>query len=157
MPEQALAQLHDIHLPQAVSAWPPAPGWWLLFVVFWVAVAVAIYGYQRYRGGKAQREALAMLDFLYARFLGNPDTGAFCSALSTLLRRYALCLYPRKQVAGLAGAQWLRFLDKTGGEGQFSRGPGRVLTEAPYRRDAMGVDAEALLNLSKRWIKKAKP
>ena len=28
--EDPLSQLADIHLPEAVSAWPPAVGWWLL-------------------------------------------------------------------------------------------------------------------------------
>ena len=28
--ENPLQNLKDIHLPGAVSAWPPAPGWWIL-------------------------------------------------------------------------------------------------------------------------------
>ncbi len=28
-----LAQLRDIHLPDPISWWPPAPGWWVLAVV----------------------------------------------------------------------------------------------------------------------------
>ncbi len=28
--EDPLAQLRDLHLPQAVADWPPALGWWLL-------------------------------------------------------------------------------------------------------------------------------
>ena len=31
--EELLAQLADIHLPLAVSYWPPAIGWWVLVLV----------------------------------------------------------------------------------------------------------------------------
>ena len=34
--------LRDIHLPDAVSWWPPAIGWWLLAIII-VALAYGIY------------------------------------------------------------------------------------------------------------------
>ena len=36
-----LSQLRDIHLPEAVPWWPPAPGWWMLFALV-IAGAVGV-------------------------------------------------------------------------------------------------------------------
>jgi hypothetical protein len=36
-----LAALRDIHLPEAVSFWPLAPGWWIALGIM-VGLAVAI-------------------------------------------------------------------------------------------------------------------
>ena len=32
-PNSVLAQLRDIQPPEAISAWPPAIGWWLLAII----------------------------------------------------------------------------------------------------------------------------
>lgn len=50
------------------------------------------------------------------------------------------------------GEAWLRWLDQTLGEAQFSQGPGRWLAEAPYR-PAPEADLEALLALCRSWLK----
>ncbi|MGB4246521.1 MAG: DUF4381 family protein, partial [Pseudohongiellaceae bacterium] len=31
-----LSQLADIHLPEPIGFWPPAPGWWVLLVLLLV-------------------------------------------------------------------------------------------------------------------------
>ncbi|MDP7406676.1 MAG: DUF4381 domain-containing protein, partial [SAR324 cluster bacterium] len=33
MNQDPLAALRDVHLPPAVSWWPPAPGWWIIFFI----------------------------------------------------------------------------------------------------------------------------
>ena len=33
MKQDPLAALRDIHMPEAVAWWPPAPGWWLLLAL----------------------------------------------------------------------------------------------------------------------------
>jgi hypothetical protein len=54
----------------------------------------------------------------------------------------------------LTGDAWLRALDRIGGLEQFESGPGRALTEAPYR-SCGEVDGEALLTLCERWLRRA--
>ena len=73
--------------------------------------------------------------------------------MSTLLKRVALARFPRKEVASLTGNAWLTFLDRTGGDGGFVSGPGRVLATAPYAPNAV-VDHAALIDLAKDWVRR---
>jgi len=73
--------------------------------------------------------------------------------LAILLRRTALSVYPRADAAGLVGNAWLAFLDAPLRRKDFSEGAGRLLIEAPYRREAEG-DLDALFALCREWIKR---
>jgi Ca-activated chloride channel family protein len=54
----------------------------------------------------------------------------------------------------LAGLDWLRFLDESGGDGRFVDGPGRVLATLPYRRALpANLDVETLLALVHDWVR----
>lgn len=147
-----LANLRDIHLPEPVSWWPPAPGWWLLALLSLIVVA-GLFGLWRYRRRQTpRRAALAELARLRVDFQRNGDGTAVAAGISALLRRLALAYFPRNQVAGLVGDAWLQFLDRTGGNQQFSAGPGRTLIRAPYR-PAETLEIAALLNVAEAWIK----
>jgi hypothetical protein len=147
-----LADLRGYHLPEAVSWWPPAPGWWLLALLAlvlaaWGAVRLA----RRYRRGAPERAARRELMELRAAFAREQDAAALARGLSRLLRRYTLARFPQCRVAGLSGEEWLAFLDAQGGGEQFRRGPGRLLAEAPYRPDPQ-LPADDLAALVEAWI-----
>lgn len=149
---EQLAALRPWHLPDPVSWWPPAPGWWLLAALA-LAALFALAGWLRrrwYRQAPVRRalRELGALDALAAR-----DPALACRQLSQLLRRVALARFPRGEVAGLTGEAWLAFLDRHGGDGQFDRGPGRVLIQAPYRAAAPD-DLVPLIALARRWIER---
>jgi len=145
--------LRDIHLPEPVSWWPPAPGWWLLLL----SIALIIGGLwwwrrrDRHRRLDLRQAALSYLRALRQGYDRDGDAPALAAGLSALLRRISLQVYPRTEVAGLTGEAWLAFLDRVLGDHRFTRGPGRVLEEAPYRRQPQ-IDAQALLALSEAWI-----
>lgn len=151
--DPAKLDLRDIHLPDPVSWWPPAPGWWLLAAsLAALAALVAVVVWRRRT--RVQRRGLAMLEALHARYRRDGDGGALVRGLSTLLRRLALEFHPRREVAGLTGSRWLEVLD-AGLPGQpFSRGVGRRLADAPYRRAPAlePGEAAALLALSRQRI-----
>jgi len=91
---------------------------------------------------------LAELDGL-RRLQCGPELAA---ALSALLKRVALARFPRTDVAALSGAEWLAFLDRTGGNGRFREGAGAVLAHGPYA-PRLDCDADTLLALARDWIK----
>ncbi|MDZ7750273.1 MAG: DUF4381 domain-containing protein [Gammaproteobacteria bacterium] len=153
--QDPLAELRDIHLPDPVSWWPPAPGWWLLALVVLVALGLASWALRRYlKRRRRSRRVLAEVDALAAAYRRDGDTQALCSGLSLVLKRAALAAWPRQRVAGLTGTAWLEFLDATGGAGAFAHGPGQALASAGYG-GAAAVDGEALEALVRRWIKGA--
>lgn len=146
-------QLRDIHLPPPPDFWPPAPGWWLLAAILVLVIAWILFLlWRRARLQRAQRRLLALLDELDLTRKHEPRKLA---ELSMLLRRIALMHYPRQEVAGLTGESWLHFLDSSGGDGGFTRGPGRVLADGPYMPDLPGeYDPVGVSALVRNWIRK---
>ena len=105
-PEQI--PLRDLHLPEAISWWPLAPGWWAVIALAVIAFAylLKLY-YDKRQIGAARRHALKQLNGLTAEFEQHGNVVAFSSAMSELLRRTMLAYAPRKDVAGLTGDEWL--------------------------------------------------
>jgi Domain of unknown function (DUF4381) len=134
-----LPQLRDIHLPAEPGWWPPAPGWWLLALL---VLALLLFGLLRLRVRLRQRrrraQILAELARLRPQALDAADVPAWLAALSAFLRRLSRAVRP--DAATLAGADWIRFLDRHGdGFGAYAQ----ALTDGPYRPQA-GVDAQRL-------------
>ena len=153
-----LSQLRDIHLPEPISWWPPAPGWWLLAALI-VAIVLGLYVmYRRHRRNGWRRSALAELASLRQQLLSHHATPhIIVSGLSVLLRRVAISCFPREEVAVLSGDKWLAFLDRTHGEGApFQSDQGRLLTVAAYAPYIVITPDEmrALFTLCKSWINK---
>jgi len=143
--------LRDIHLPAEIGFWPIAPGWWLMLgLLLLTGLGLLLWRRQRQRR-HARRLALRRL----ARLEGGHGR-ELAAALSRLLRQSALCYYPRTEVAGLCGREWLAFLDRPFPDAPFSHGIGRVLAEAPYRRGS-AYDAEALRALCRDWLMRLPP
>ncbi|MBL4782619.1 MAG: DUF4381 domain-containing protein [Porticoccaceae bacterium] len=69
MTQPMLEQLRDIHLPQAVHWWPPAPGWWLVALLS-LALITWLYRYlrTRYRRQYFRAESRDLLQQHWARY-----------------------------------------------------------------------------------------
>ncbi len=150
---QSLSNLKDIHLPPAVSSWPPAPGWYMLALLLALGLCGLVYGiwryWQRYRRRRLTLKHLAHI----ADSFGAVRPAIVVRAYSRLLRRCVLAVFPRQEVAGLQGDAWLSFLDKTGQTRDFTQGAGRVLVAAPYQIKPR-FENDALHATIKYWIKK---
>ncbi len=154
----SLQNLNDIVLPSPVAWWPPAPGWYLLFALVLVVLLVAgVLQWRRWRNNRYRREALAELSAIRA----SASAGQL-HRLPELLKRTALSVWPRSEVAALTGPDWHRFLDRTAGLDRFCTGAGETLDRLAYSasgRDADKLDARnssQLLDASELWLKKHK-
>jgi hypothetical protein len=146
-----LQELRDVHMPDPISWWPPAIGWWLIVVGLVVVVGLVLWARAHRQRTRPRRVALAQLKHVKQQYAVHSNDQWAITEVSHLLRRYALAVFSRSAVAGLSGPSWLEFLDKTGGTNQFSAGPGQSLCSGPYQaqRAASVVD---LLPLVERWI-----
>lgn len=147
--------LRDIHLPDPVSWWPPAPGWWLLAGAVVVAVALALW--QRHRTRRT-RAALAAIRRIGAALEAGESPAECLRQLSVVLRRFVMSTAVGEdahKVAGLVGRPWLDYLDARGGSGRFRDGPGRLLLDGPYVPDeaVRREDAAELGRLVADWIR----
>ncbi|NKC11248.1 MAG: DUF4381 family protein [Gammaproteobacteria bacterium] len=151
---QRLDLLRDLHTPEAIAWFPPAPGWWIAAGALLASViALCIWTARRRRSvlGQALRE-LAAIERC-AKHHGCPRRAAV--RISTLLRRYALFAYPRQEVAGLTGERWVDFLNRAAGQPLFDAATSRILLEAPYRPCAGGGSGcvLALIGAARTWLR----
>ncbi|CAI8886786.1 DUF4381 domain-containing protein [Methylocaldum szegediense] len=142
--------LRDIHLPEPISWWPPAIGWWIVAAIAILSIATATWLIRRWRQATVTKLALRELDRLEKdSSLGMTEK---LRRLSVLLRRVGLSTFPREDVAGLTGEAWLEWLDRPFGVPRFSRGVGRALLDAPYRPIGE-ADFDGLIALCRDWLK----
>lgn len=136
-----LVGLRPYQLPEPISWWPPAPGWWLLLAAGLITLAVLLWqrrhARQQHSPATLALRELAALDATYSR---NADASAYVRGLSTLLRRFVLVTVPGQAPAGLSGERWLRFLADHDDGDTFRSGVGRCLIDAPYRQPWNGTD-----------------
>lgn len=152
MPQQSppdpLAQLKDIQLPDAVSAWPPAPGWWILAaVILMLAIWVCLIAVKRKKQNRYRQHALHEI-----QQLSNPETTL--TDINALLKRVALVAYPDQPVAALNGDQWVNFLYRSCP--QLGGNTFMLLAQGPYQNPSniSVADIEALKSHCITWIKK---
>ena len=154
--EDPLAQLRDLHLPQAVADWPPALGWWLLaglvlFGLVWSMRAL----HRRYKSNAYRRFAQRELKAIVAEHAETQDARRALSRLQFLMKRVAMTAFNRAEVAALSGVAWTQFLDATSTTRQFSLGPGELLIDGPYQatQDHPSHELTALFSLCAEWLK----
>ena len=141
---EPLDKLYDFYQPPPPSWTPQTIGWYVVFVLFGIAVVwLAIHYLRRWLSDRYRREALRELA------LSPPEQ------FSTLLKRTALAAWPRERVASLSGEAWLGFLDETAGSDRFMRTPGSRIEEIALRQVALsGDDERELRAIAAEWIRR---
>ena len=143
--------LKDIHLPEAISWWPPAVGWWLLAVLIPLFIVFLYWLYKRLTRKTAIKTAKKQLASI--KQYSALDNDKKLRELSMLLRRVSISVTPRAEVASLTGQQWLIFLDKSLVDAPFSKGCGQLLVSAPYRNTPpTELEMAQLISLCEDWL-----
>jgi len=145
--------LRDIHLPDPISWWPLASGWWISFLLIVMLILLVVYLIRRYRKHKLSAAYLAQqeIEKIRSDFSVNQDKKYLIKELSELIRRVSISIFRREDAAGLTGEDWLAFLDQYSENNEFKMGIGRVLIEAPYQ-DNPEFNDDVLLELVSSWI-----
>ncbi|MEQ8346994.1 MAG: DUF4381 domain-containing protein [Sneathiellaceae bacterium] len=160
--QETLARLRDIHLPDAVSAWPPAPGWWLLGGVLLLGSGAGLYLWQRRRNGR-RAQALRLLDGLAAAHdAGRLPAQGLAASVAELLRRVAIARFGRGTAARLHGQAWIDFLNRAGGdraaEPLFAGPVAAAVAQGPYapapHSPDRAAEPQALLDAARRWLRR---
>jgi hypothetical protein len=153
---QALAELKDIHLPNPISFWPIAPGWYVLLALVLVLLSLVLRQVLRFRQRQQpKQQALKMLGSYQAEYEKSHNHQMIGAHISELLKRVALVYFPRSQVAGLEGDRWLEFLDSTSKEKRFKtlRFELLELPFSPSGQTDKQVNMSALFEATRLWIK----
>ena len=148
----SLQNLNDIVVPDPVSWWPPAPGWYVLAAILLIIfILLAIRHWRNWRGNRYRRQSLTELSLIRAK-----SSAAYMGRLPELLKRTALSVWPREEVASLSGRSWHRFLDQSAGMDLFCSGAGDTLDRLAYcgNSDHAATDQELgqVLDAAETWL-----
>jgi hypothetical protein len=156
MPPVQDLPLRDIHLPEQISWFPPALGWWLLIIFVPILSYFLIAWLQKIFRKTAVKDAQKLL----LQLQNNTELSPLEKVveLSTLLRRVAISIESKKdKIAGLTGRAWLDYLDNSLENAPFKNGVGRCLADAPYQKELpINIDLGALFEVTQKWLKAQK-
>ncbi|WP_263080007.1 DUF4381 domain-containing protein [Endozoicomonas sp. Mp262] len=149
-----LDQLRPNLLPEPVSYWPPAMGWWLIAILLITGIAVAAtFLVRHYRKNRYRRHGLRKVQAIYQSYLNHQQKRQFAHDCNRLLKAVALQAFPRQKTAQLNGQPWLDFLYESSGNGLFKQTAAAALGAERFKPD-QEPDVELLHTLTKSWIKK---
>jgi hypothetical protein len=153
-----LDKLSDIVIPDQVHLWPPGPAWFVVAAL--VIIALAFFGWRqvlKWRRNAYRRAAVNEIDLILHLGHGRSQGAAVASEINQVLKRVALVSYDRRLVAGLAGTEWIEFLQSTGG--RFADAQGMLLASVYQNPGATGETGEtqdqivSLVSVSRKWIR----
>lgn len=144
--------LRDMQVPEAIGWWPLAPGWWLLLCLL-VIILIALTYFIRKKLHDPRRAAIQELRSIQRRYGEHQDKQLLLVECNTLMKRLALTLYPRHQVAALSGQRWLAFLRDSSSKLDISQL--EILAQGPYQT-SVELSSDELIQNCRQWIKQVR-
>ena len=146
--------LRDIHLPETIGWWPPAMGWWILIFAIPLLIFLFFWLYKSLTRHTAIKTAKQLLQTIKQN--NEASNEQKLTELSMLIRRTAISVFPRTDVAGLTGKAWLEFLDNSLDKPRFTEEAGTLLTNEVYRKEKQPIQVAPLITLCEDWLKALK-
>lgn len=148
--------LKDIHLPDDILWWPPAPGWWVLSIVLLAIILLLpkLWRWLQYKPVKF----LSLKEFyqIQQNHKQQADPKQALQAITTLLRRTVMSKSGRAGHAGVVGDDWLKELNQMSNKDCFTPAQGELLKHGRYQpivKETIEGDIDSLLKSCERWIK----
>ncbi|OED38439.1 hypothetical protein AB833_19875 [Chromatiales bacterium (ex Bugula neritina AB1)] len=105
-------QMRGLHLPEPVSFWPPAPGWWFSGIIITLLFALlCLVLIRRCSRNQQTGGATVELNLCLREWRSDFDTDAYLGRVNVLLKRVAIEHHGRSCVARLYGSAWVDWLD----------------------------------------------
>jgi hypothetical protein len=140
----SLDQLKNVHLPDAVSIFPLANGWYILIGLILIIMA-ALIGLKFLKRKNYKKQVYAILADIEKNL---PEETI--SEVSILIKRVAIMKFPEEPVHTMFGTKWLEFLDKTGKTTNFTHGDGHHLQNI-YQNIKL-ENPEKFFAVIKQWL-----
>lgn len=144
-------ELRDIHLPDAISWWPPAIGWWVMLLAIILMALAIIFIIKKMKQVSVRKIALTEFDKIKLSYQKHQNKILLSQQLTQLLRQVSLSSQQRDQVASATGEQWLELLNNIHPKGIFELKWLELLSISSYQKQA-DYDAEELIDHIERWI-----
>ena len=155
---ELLAQLADIHLPEPVSYWPPAIGWWVLAAIALVLLTIL---FRKFANSRRQQKicqyAVAELQRCYDNYShtdpANIDQSKldYVNQFNTVVRRVALVHYPHANAASLDGTSWVDFIRQKGESSLMTDDIAAALQYGRFQTKC-DVDVDAMQSFGQQWV-----
>lgn len=106
-------QLRDVHLPETISWWPLAWGWWVLITVLVLATATSSYFIYKNRAKNQYRKlATSSLKQSYESWKLSNNKQDYLHAANDVLKRCVLHNKQHSSLATLTGHAWITQLNQ---------------------------------------------
>ena len=153
----SLQNLNDIVLPASVSWWPLASGWYFLIALMLIALAwIGYRSIRRWIENGYRRAALHELQLLVQDIQDPEKRNTGLRQLPVLLKRTALSVHPREQVASLSGDDWYDYLNSQIDKPAFTESDKSLLDRISYSTgDLNNIDSQAqnaLIEAIRFWL-----
>lgn len=152
--QDPLQNLKDIHLPDAISDFPIAWGWWVLLILIIAGICASVFFFIKYRKNNAvKRSALVLLKQYYEQYQDDKNSQQFLHNSNQILKRYCLTHYP--QAVSLSGTKWTHFLICYSQKTHFSPELINAISTGIYQKECQ-YNADELYSTLTSWLKNNK-
>ncbi len=126
--------LRDIHLPDPVSWWPPAMGWWFLLLFSLIAIWLLIVLIKKLSRPVLKKSAKAEVVAVIESYHEHQNKHLLIQQLSITLKRIGISYLHRNTTAGLSGIEWYTQINSLVEKNQLSEEVIKLLSQGPYQK-----------------------